>query len=370
MEELFRAVDRRHLLFLLQAILAEGQFVFVSSSPFRIKATVQILLRLIYPFRWNHPYMAHMTMATIGVLSSLSGPFVIGFMGSVADLIAKVPEAELKSFVLVDLDHKLVRPSVASPSWMPLPEQLQFRLRKSINLCSGALFLSTLPGSASNTVKALHHLQLDFVHVFASLLYKYIFCFNASSMEFDAESFVRYSNRKHQSFLKMFVRTRLFSGFIETMKALKRVPVPMNLFHVLVYEKLRLRQNKYQTSRVQCNAGKIEFGLDSGNYKDRYLLVSESKLKVCRGERNQSQVDFEADLLTGACVIEIPPQGNSTTFEFSIKPSAPSKNSRVWRFRTDSESSRQTWVELLEAKLHADPFVGYLMTVRFCFFDS
>jgi hypothetical protein len=57
--ELFHCLDPQHMLTLFAALFGECRIVFSAASNFRLKAVINTLLRLMYPFQWQHMYVAH-----------------------------------------------------------------------------------------------------------------------------------------------------------------------------------------------------------------------------------------------------------------------------------------------------------------------
>lgn len=100
--ELFEALDPQNIILVMGALFGECRLIFSSSSQFRIRAVVTTLLRLMYPFQWQHTYIPLLSIECTSLLEDQC-PYVIGVNSYLFDMLQMPVGA-----VVVDLDRNSV----------------------------------------------------------------------------------------------------------------------------------------------------------------------------------------------------------------------------------------------------------------------
>mmetsp|Transcript_26501 Transcript_26501/g.64003 ORF Transcript_26501/g.64003 Transcript_26501/m.64003 type:complete len:606 (-) Transcript_26501:142-1959(-) len=135
-KELLAALDRQNILALLSGMFNECQIVLTSQNNFRLKAAINCLLRLMYPFHWQHTLVPLLPRSCIGMLS-LKQPYIIAVNQFVfPSCIELIP----KKAIVVFLDHNQIR--ISPGSFIPFPSTIKNRLSTAIQQFRVMLFRS------------------------------------------------------------------------------------------------------------------------------------------------------------------------------------------------------------------------------------
>lgn len=133
-KEMFNSLDPQNILTLLAALFGECRIIFCASSHFRIKAVINSLLRLMYPFQWQHMFIPVLGRENVGLLDDTE-PYIIGINSYILDAIP--PAAP--GVVIAHLDKNFVRYSPGS--FINFPPKYKNRLYKAIVRFMSSMFI-------------------------------------------------------------------------------------------------------------------------------------------------------------------------------------------------------------------------------------
>jgi len=135
-KELLAALDRQNILALLSAMFNECQIILTSQNNFRLKAAINCLLRLMYPFQWQHTLVPLLPRSCVGMLQ-MNQPYIIAVNQFVfPSCIDLIPPKAIVAF----LDHNQIR--IRPGSFIAFPRDIKNRLSTAILQFRGMLFRS------------------------------------------------------------------------------------------------------------------------------------------------------------------------------------------------------------------------------------
>eukprot|EP00468_Gymnochlora_sp_CCMP2014_P002962 CAMPEP_0167754498 /NCGR_PEP_ID=MMETSP0110_2-20121227/8299_1 /TAXON_ID=629695 /ORGANISM="Gymnochlora sp., Strain CCMP2014" /LENGTH=2366 /DNA_ID=CAMNT_0007640375 /DNA_START=9 /DNA_END=7109 /DNA_ORIENTATION=+ len=135
-KELLAALDRQNILALLSGMFNECQIILTSQNNFRLKAAINCLLRLMYPFQWQHTLVPLLPRSCVGMLA-LKQPYIIAVNQFVfPSCIDLIPQKAIVAF----LDHNQIR--IRPGSFVPFPSSVKNRLSTAIQQFRVMLFRS------------------------------------------------------------------------------------------------------------------------------------------------------------------------------------------------------------------------------------
>jgi hypothetical protein len=122
---------------LLAALFCECRLVFTATSNYRLSSVINSLLRLMYPFQWQHMFIPLLSEDSVGLIK-FDRPYIIGVNSCLTKLIMPLPS----EVVHVDLDREMVqyRPG----SFVQFPAKAKSRLSKAIRKFTAGLVFPPL----------------------------------------------------------------------------------------------------------------------------------------------------------------------------------------------------------------------------------
>eukprot|EP00472_Partenskyella_glossopodia_P010246 CAMPEP_0197538462 /NCGR_PEP_ID=MMETSP1318-20131121/59735_1 /TAXON_ID=552666 /ORGANISM="Partenskyella glossopodia, Strain RCC365" /LENGTH=2527 /DNA_ID=CAMNT_0043096877 /DNA_START=151 /DNA_END=7734 /DNA_ORIENTATION=+ len=135
-KELLAALDRQNILALLSGMFNDCQIILTSQNNFRLKAAINCLLRLMYPFHWQHTLVPLLPKSCVGMLR-LKQPYIIAVNQFVfPSCIDLIPPKAIVAF----LDHNQIR--IRPGSFIAFPSSIKNRLSTAIQQFRVMLFRS------------------------------------------------------------------------------------------------------------------------------------------------------------------------------------------------------------------------------------
>lgn len=126
---LFRYLEPRHAILILNALLCECPVIIKSHHIELLTPCCEALLALLYPFKWPFLYIPVLPKSLIDILQAPQ-PFLIGAYSKLLDHCDPVSHVWV-----VDLDRsRITPPSKNAPQFVELPWRLVWRLFRSINM--------------------------------------------------------------------------------------------------------------------------------------------------------------------------------------------------------------------------------------------
>ena len=382
-KEFLHALDRQNILSLLAAMLNECQIILTSQNNFRLKAAINCLLKLMYPFQWQHTLIPLLPRACASVLRT-KRPYIIAvnhFM--FADCRPLLPAKA----VVVMLDHNQIR--VEPGSFVPLPPSVKNGLSTAIQKYQitmfrslmanasyrqevSATFASTLhpqkrrtaPGKRQNGglaavseagsadvasagrtggsgggsggggasfrrsgetsadfEDALEKLKKEFVGAFVHVFYKVRLYWSwKPERPLDVHKFLNSTSHEFKAFVHAFVRTRIFARFL-----LARAPLGVAghttgaTFDDAVYARVVSEYSDIKARRAAKHSGFLLCQKGKGRWKRRFVELSGNILNVYKYNRSKGP-KYTRELKPGFFVVHAPvSQTHAKFFAFELR---------------------------------------------------
>jgi hypothetical protein len=129
--EVFEALDLSNLLTLVRCLLTDKQVLLVSSQLSLLTAAAEVLVSLIYPFRWPHAFIPVLPRALLTMLQA-PFPFIVGLpLHDYEQVMESVPPEVVT--VLLDRNVILASPSVTVPH---IPGHQKKKLLEALRRCA------------------------------------------------------------------------------------------------------------------------------------------------------------------------------------------------------------------------------------------
>jgi len=409
-KELLAALDRQNILALLSAMFNECQIILTSQNNFRLKAAINCLLRLMYPFHWQHTLVPLLPRPCVGLLK-LKAPYLIAVNQFVfPSCIDLIPEKAIVAF----LDHNQIR--IRPGSFIPLPPQIKNRLSTAIQQFRVMLFRSLVtnkdPGAEGfdkkllNTSKrsgaadsqkqlstkglevkiiapteedvksatissqkskrltsasiarpeaSLQILKRHFLNSFVTLFYKFRLYWTGNPKQpLDVRGFLKVTKPEYLAFVRKFVRTEIFGNFIELRAALSiDQHTPSYAFDEMVYRKIYEKYQKIKSLQDATIVGKMLCQKGKGRWKMRSVEVLRNRLNVYKYNKRKG-AKYTRILKPGWFQLDVhtdSPQNNNY-YSFELRNVWDTeKDDSTLTFRVTSENERKDWVKAIRVRI-------------------
>eukprot|EP00466_Bigelowiella_natans_P017673 jgi/Bigna1/141196/aug1.61_g15904 len=414
-KELLAALDRQNILALLSGMFNECQIILTSQNNFRLKAAINCLLRLMYPFHWQHTLVPLLPRSCVGMLS-LKSPYIIAVNQFVfPSCIDLIPPKAIVAF----LDHNQIR--IRPGTFTAFPPQIKNRLSTAIQQFRVMLFRSLVTNkdpyaegadkklmrSGSFTTKAtgsqrsggdiqvkitgpteepasvkstrlatavgstnssrrfgspvarpemsLQILKQHFLDCFVSLFYKFRLNWTGNPKQpLDVRGFLRLTKPEYRMFVRRFVRTKVFGNFIELRANLSiEQHSPSYVFDEMVYRKIYDKYLKIRSLQSATKTGKMLCQKGKGRWKMRSVEILQNHLNVYKYNKRKG-AKYTRLLKSGWFQIDIHKAvgNNNNYFSFELRNVwETQKDDSTLTFRVTSEKERQEWVKAINVRI-------------------
>eukprot|EP00954_Amorphochlora_amoebiformis_P002695 211751-Amorphochlora_amoeboformis.AAC.1 len=408
-KELLAALDRQNILALLSGMFNECQIILTSQNNFRLKAAINCILRLMYPFQWQHTLVPLLPRSCVGMLT-VKTPYIIAVNQFVfPSCIDLIPPKAIVAF----LDHNQIR--IRPGSFIPFPSAIKNRLSTAIQQFRVMLFRSlvthkdagmkamkngseplgastsipvlemkvTSPGgeihnardstvdsqfssfrmsqrmlanaAAARPEVSLQILKRNFLACFVELFYKFrLYWTRNPSQPLDVRSFLKATNSDYRPFIDNFVRTKCFGAFVELRSGLSMDDHnPTYVFDEMVYKTIYQKLLRIRELRAGSKKGKMLCQKGKGRWKMRSVEVLGEVLNVYKYNKRKG-AKYTRKLSPGYFQVEIPEEqvGQQNYFAFELRNIYdPQKNESTLSFRVNSEQEREDWIRAIRVRI-------------------
>ncbi|XP_053326247.1 DENN domain-containing protein 2D [Spea bombifrons] len=221
---LLQCLSAKKILHIFASVVLERRIIFVAKDLSVLSQCIHAVAALLYPFTWEHTFIPVLPPALIDTVCCPT-PFIVGVQKQFIDLIWDLPMEEV---LVVDLcDGKLLR-TVGDEEEL-LPRKLEDHMITSL------LGQQQVPQSSEELNKGISEMFMEF---FIKVIGHYSSHFKTGKggvRAFQEKSFLKAMPSKSiRRFLKLFVRTQMFSILIQA--AEKTTEVQDGYFHRKIQE--------------------------------------------------------------------------------------------------------------------------------------
>ncbi|XP_075921520.1 DENN domain-containing protein 2B-like isoform X2 [Petromyzon marinus] len=239
---LFSSLSVEQVVQVFVSLLLERRVILVAQELSQLSRCIHAVVALLYPFSWQHTYIPVLPPSLIDTVCSPT-PFIMGLQSSSLGLLDGQPMEEV---LLVDLCKKKFLKKVGDEFTL-LPHKLQTPLVEELRRCFERYERSGDSPSASASLNK--EVSAAFIELHLQLVghYPHHVGTEGRPQQFDSRQFRKaLASRSTRHFLKVFVQTQAFQGFIQERE--QGCTPTQGLFEQKVQENLRKEKVKKRIS--------------------------------------------------------------------------------------------------------------------------
>uniref|UniRef100_A0A8C4NBQ8 DENN/MADD domain containing 2Da n=1 Tax=Eptatretus burgeri TaxID=7764 RepID=A0A8C4NBQ8_EPTBU len=188
------------------SLLLERRVILLSSKLSQLSRCIHALVVLLYPFSWQHTYIPVLPPSLIDAVCNPT-PFILGLQRATLPLLEDQPMEEV---LLVDLDRKTFLRKVGDEAQI-LPPKLATPLVEDLITCTSRTSVPGSPSLKETVSNAFLHFHVQLVGTYPQHMHSDKHGRRMLNQRAFRKSF---SSRTTRHFLKVFMQTQAFQGFI------------------------------------------------------------------------------------------------------------------------------------------------------------